>query len=138
MVLFFSQAYSEEHHIQNVEFEGYYPKEKEAGYVKAATFLNIFYPCIITHDTALSNRFYNSLIYKRPMIVTQDTTQGDYAEKFGVGVAVKDCSQLNEKLTEFLQADFETYKQRCNDLLQNFLKDQIDFERQIIEFVFNS
>jgi len=131
------KAYADEHHIHNIEFEGYYPKEKEAEYVKAATFLNIFYPRIITHDTALSNRFYNSLIFKRPMIVTKDTAQGDYVEKYGVGVAVKDCCQLNEKLAEFLLTDPEKYKQRCNELLRIFLKDQEGFERKMVDFIFN-
>ena len=81
------QAYCDEVKASNVSFIGGYNKPEEAGYVKTSTFMNIFYPRIITHDTALSNRFYNSLIYRKPMIVTKDTIQGDYAEKYNVGVA---------------------------------------------------
>lgn len=127
--------YSEEHHVENIEFEGYYPKEKEAEYVKAATFLNIFYPRVITHDTALSNRFYNSLIYKRPMIVTKNTTQGDYAERCGVGIAVNDCSHLDDIVRSFLCGNYLAYVSRCNSLLDEFLKDQEIFETAVKKFV---
>ena len=58
------EEYCKNNEIKNVSFRGFYQKQEEAGIVQDATFLNIFYPRIITHDTALSNRFYISLIYK--------------------------------------------------------------------------
>lgn len=121
--------------IENVSFKGFYQKNEEEGYVKDSTFLNIFYPRIITHDTALSNRFYNSLIYKRPMIVTKGTTQGYYAEKYNVGVAIDDCQTLEIKLKSFLQQDYDQYADRCNKLLLEFMKDQEVFEKTIESFI---
>jgi hypothetical protein len=67
--------------------------------------MNIFYPRVITHDTALSNRFYNSLIHRKPMIVTKGTIQGDYAERFNVGVAIEDCNNLVENLRNFIKQE---------------------------------
>lgn len=129
------QEYCEEVKAKNVFFVGAYDKSEEAGYVKACTFMNIFYPRIITHDTALSNRFYNSLIYRKPMIVTKDTIQGDYAEKYQVGVAIKDCSHLTEELKSFLQQDYQEYCKRCDGLLRQFLEDQQLFEAAVVRFV---
>lgn len=129
------QEYCEEVKAKNVSFVGAYDKSEEAGYVKACTFMNIFYPRIITHDTALSNRFYNSIIYRKPMIVTKDTIQGDYAEKYQVGVAVKDCSHLTEDLQAFLQQDYLEYSKRCDELLRKFLEDQKEFESAVVRFV---
>lgn len=128
-------AYCEEHGIKNVSFEGFYQKRDEADYVKSSTFMNIFYPRVITHDTALSNRFYNSLIYRKPMIVTKDTVQGDYAEKYNVGVALVDCSNLKSELKDFMQQDYKAYAERCDNLLQEFLNDQARFEKLVCEFV---
>ena len=122
--------------VNNVSFTGFYQKQEEAGYVKSSTFLNIFYPRIITHDTALSNRFYNSLIYKKPMIVTKGTTQGDFVEQYKLGVALNDCETLYDQLLYFIQSeDFSQYALRCNDLLKFFLKDQDSFEKAIQCFV---
>ena len=128
--------YCEKENIKNVSFTGFYQKQEEAGYVKQSTFLNIFYPRIITHDTALSNRFYNSLIYKKPMIVTKGTTQGDYVEKNRLGVALDNCNNLYNELNGFVQKEnYKAYAERCNSLLKSFLKDQKAFETAVISFV---
>lgn len=129
------QAYCDEVKATNVSFVGAYDKSEEARYVKTCTFMNIFYPRIITHDTALSNRFYNSLIYHKPMIVTKDTIQGDYAEKYNVGVAVSDCSNLTNDLKAFLQQDYRDYCNRCDALLHEFMNDQAKFVKTVISFV---
>lgn len=129
------QEYCNKVGAKNVSFVGSYNKPEEAGYVKSSTFLNIFYPRIITHDTALSNRFYNSLIYRKPMIVTKDTCQGDYAGKYKVGVAIEDCGNLTIDLQNFLQQDYSEYAKRCDNLLLEFLKDQEKFEKAVIRFV---
>lgn len=129
------ENYCNENGIKNVSFTGFYQKQEEPDFVKKSTFLNIFYPRVITHDTALSNRFYNSLIYKKPMIVTKGTTQGDYAEKYQVGLAVDDCEELLEGLQRFILQDYPSYAQRCNDLLASFLTDQEQFEDAVVSFV---
>ena len=122
--------------IKNVTFTGFYQKHEEAGYVQNATFMNIFYPRRITHDTALSNRFYNSLIYKKPMIVTSHTTQGNYVEENHLGVALDNCKNLYDQLVSFIKdVDYKGYAERCNSLLREFLKDQVAFEKAVIGFV---
>lgn len=129
------KAYCIKSNAKNVMFVDSYDKPEEADYVKTSTFLNIFYPRIITHDTALSNRFYNSLIYHRPMIVTKDTCQGDFVEKYNVGIAVNDCNNLTQELKSFIEQDFKEYAKRCDFLLREFLKDQEHFENVVVNFV---
>ena len=129
------KAYCEEMKAKNVTFVSSYKKPEEAGYVKDSTFMNIFYPRVVTHDTALSNRFYNSLIYRKPMIVTKDTCQGDYAEKYNVGISLSDCGNLITALLDFLKQDYTEYAKRCDGLLRDFLKDQERFEAAVVNFV---
>lgn len=128
--------YCKENGINNVSFEGFYKKEEEAEYIKDADFINIFYPRRLTHDTAVSNRFYNSIIHKKPMITTANTTQGDFAVKYGLGVALEDCSDLINRL-ELFQKDneFSSYSKRCNELLMQFIDEQHLFEKKVLEFV---
>ena len=128
-------SYVEENGIKNVSFKGFYQKQEETGYVKSSTFMNIFYPRVKTHDTALSNRFYNSLIYRKPMIVTKDTMQGDYAEKYNIGVALTDCSNLKSALRDFISKDYNAYAERCDSLLNEFLDDQERFETLVCKFI---
>lgn len=120
---------------KNVTFIDSYNKPEEVGYVKSTTFMNIFYPRIITHDTALSNRFYNSLIHRKPMIVTKYTCQGNYASDYNVGVVIEDCNNLINELKQFLQQDYKEYCKRCNVLLQSFLTDQEEFVVSLKSFI---
>ena len=123
---------------KNVSFEGYYKKEDEPDIIKTTQFLNIFYPNKISHITALSNRFYNSIIYRKPMITTKGQIQGDFCEKYNLGIAISDASELNEKLTKWLQdEDFEAYQNRCIALLKSFLNDYGGFKSMVTEFVKN-
>lgn len=128
--------YCKNNNIPNVSFIGFYKKEEEPNYIKKADFINIFYPRIITHDTAVSNRFYNSLIYKKPMITTANTTQGDYAANYKVGIAIESCKDLTERLEDFINTNnFDNYCKRCNKLLEQFIKEQYSFENKVLSFV---
>lgn len=127
---------SDERGFKNVTFVGFYKKEEEPSYVNDATFLNIFYPRKASHDTALSNRFYNSLIYRKPMITTANTTQGNYAAKYGVGVAISDCSNLPNDLRDYLASEAYTrFAENANRLLADFIKDYDKFYNMVREFV---
>lgn len=131
-------SYVERAAISNVSFEGFYPKEKEKEYIYNSTFLNIFYPRKPSHDSALSNRFYNSLIYKKPMITTEDTTQGDYTVKYNLGIALKDCSNLAEKLKNYIEnTNQEAYYKRCDALLEEFIVDYERFLSMLKSFIYN-
>ena len=128
--------YSQNQDITNINFVGYYRKEEEDIYILNAHLLNIFYPRKISHDTALSNRFYNSLILKKPMITTAHTIQGEYTEKYDIGLAVENCDNLKEKIIDYLEnLDFKAYADRCNNLLKEFLGDYNKWEVAMSRFI---
>jgi hypothetical protein len=127
---------AQKNHYSNVHFQGFYQKQDEPNLISHATFLNIFYPRKLSHDTALSNRFYSSLIFRKPMITTADTIQGDYASKYGVGVAIKDTENLSEKLENYVrQYKADEYEKNRRYLLESFLDDYKTFKKAILEFV---
>lgn len=129
------EDYSKNKKISNVLFAGYYKKEEEPAIYEQNTIVNIVYPLIPSHISALSNRFYNSLIYKRPMIVTRHTIQGDYAEKYDVGLVIDNCDHLADDVNTYLKRlDFDAYKKRCDSLLNNFVEENIVFVRMLEKF----
>lgn len=118
------EKYAKEKGVKNICFKGFYHKNEEADIINGSNFINIFYPQIPSHITAVSNRFYNSLIFKRPMLVTKNSTQGDYAEKYNVGLAVENCNNLPKVMWDYLNnLDYPTYCYNCNHLLEELLKD---------------
>lgn len=130
------EKYATEKGYSNVVFKGQYKKEDEGDIIKQNTMINIFYPQIPSHVTALSNRFYNSLIFKRPMLVTKGGTQGYYVEKYGVGLSVESCEGLAEIIKVYLKKlDFSDYVTRCNNLLKEFVKDYKAFTDVVDRFI---
>lgn len=128
--------YVREKGYKNIFFSGYYNKEEEGEIIRDCSFINIVYPLIPSHISALSNRFYNSMIYRRPMIVTRDTIQGEYAEKYKVGVVVDDCSHLDNDINAFLLSfDGDTYNKNCKSLLKDFINENKLFEDKLKQFV---
>lgn len=130
------ENFTKEKGYENVIFSGYYKKEEEPEIYEKHTFVNIIYPLIPSHISAMSNRFYNSLIYKRPMIVTNGTVQGDYANEYGVGLVIDNCIGLKDKIIKYREnLVYSEYVHNCNRLLNVFLEDNKKFEGTIKEFV---
>lgn len=130
------QKHVEEKGYKNVIFKGKYVKKDENDIIKKHTLINIFYPNWPSHISALSNRFYNSLINKRPMIVTKGGEQGNYVEKYGVGLAVESCDGLADRIKEYvLSLDFDEYKDNCNKLLKEFVEDYNRFAKVVDSFI---
>ena len=121
--------------IRNVTFSGFYQKEDEPSIIQKATFLNIFYPRRLSHDTALSNRFYSSLIFRKPMITTAGTIQGNYAENYGIGIAIENTDNLKNRLSDFVHRhDMAQYERNRKKLLQSFLADYAVFKEAVTAF----
>lgn len=122
--------------IRNVDFQGFYLKADEWRFYQQTDMVNIYYPRINSHETALSNRFYKSMIFRKPMIVTNRSTQGDYVEKYNLGLAIEDCSELVSQIQEYM-SNFsnEDFVEKCNNLLSEFVKDYDRFQEKLIKFL---
>lgn len=130
------ERYAAEHDVRNVEFVGYYKKEDEASYVKDASFINIYFPSDVEHSAIMSNRFYLSLIYKKPMIVTAGSVQAALVEKYGLGVVVSDAAGLYRQLEEYAGAfDAVEFAGACNRLLAEFVGEHERMEELVREFI---
>ena len=130
------QKYARMHKVTNVEFTGFYDKKDEVSLIADADFLNIYYPDIFTHATALSNRFYNALIHKKPMIVTKSSIQGDFVEKYNLGLAINNCSNLAEDIQNFIKKfNYSEFIKNCDHLMTVFLEDYHQFRKHFLSFL---
>jgi putative capsular polysaccharide biosynthesis protein cps4G len=97
--------------------------------------MNIFYPRKLSHDTALSNRFYNSIFFRKPMITTADTIQGKYTKDYKLGLAISKTTNLAENIKEYLNSfDKEEYEENRKKLLKDFYSDYKLFEEKVLAF----
>ena len=120
--------------FQNVQFMGYYKKENETQIISKAHVLNLFSPDIASHRSAMFNRFYHSLIFKKPMIVRANSIQGEYVSQYSLGITIEHGYGVVEKIESFMHGIVpEIFEQRCNDLLNQFIADNYYFERKLLD-----
>ncbi|GAB6976395.1 glycosyltransferase family protein [Prevotella falsenii] len=129
------EEFAKKGNYKNVVFSGYYDKKDETSIIGKSTMMNIFYPRRLSHDTALSNRFYNSIFFRKPMITTADTIQGEYTKNYKLGLAITNTSNLAEEITTYLNTfDKEEYEENRKKLLKDFYSDYELFEEQVLAF----
>lgn len=128
------QNYVSENNLTNITFSGYYKKEDEGTYILKSDFVNIYLPKQLSQ--ALSNRLYNALLYKRPMIVSSTSIQSEYVNKYGLGISIDNCDQLNAKIDDYiLHFNYTEFEQNANLLLEEFRNDYVIFKQKFIEFL---
>ena len=122
--------------ITNISFTGRYDKSNELNLIEDASFVNIFMPSIKTHNTAMSNRFYNALLMKKPLIATEGSIQGELVKKHKLGVTISNGENLSEILINFLDTlNMPEFSERCNNLLKQYAKEYDIFESRLIQFI---
>jgi hypothetical protein len=122
--------------IKNVSFLGIYKKKNEFKFYEEADFVSIYYPHIMSHSNALSNRFYNCLIYKVPMIVSCNSIQANYVEKYSLGLSIENCNNLEDKLLQYMNIlKNNIFIDNCNKLLKEFIQDYNEFEINLNKFL---
>lgn len=127
---------AEDSEQKNVVFYGFYEKTEELGLLEDADFINIYYPKRITHSTAISNRFYNALMLRKPMIVTKNSIQGSYVEKYNLGLAIDNCSDLEQQISSYIECfDYHQFEENCNTLLKEMVRDYDDFKKELMNFI---
>ena len=127
--------YVDANNINNVSFRGYYEKQDEYKYINECHLLNIYYPKTRLHSSAMSNRFYHSLVYCKPMIVTNNSIQGDLTIKYKLGITIDNCKDIDNKIKHYLNNfDTSTYLKNRKELLTIFYNDYLNFEKMLLKF----
>lgn len=117
----------------NVYFNGRYLKKEEASIVEKYDLINILLPVSVADNTLMTNRFYLSLIHRKPMIVNYESFQAKYVSKYNVGVIIRNNDNIPVKLTEYINNfDEKKYNLGCSELLKEIKSEINKFEFNII------
>jgi len=130
------KSYSVTDEQTNVEFIGFFKDEDQKNIISEADFINIFRPTKVKCSSTFTNRFYYALIYRKPMLVTKGSIEGSYVEKYNLGLALDDCTQLDEKIKKYIsEFNYEKFSDNCKELLQLFHSDYDIFKQRFTEFI---
>lgn len=127
------QLFANEMKSQNVTFTGRYEKADEDAIVRECDMINIFFDHGINSDTLMSNRFYLSVLHRKPMIVTSKTYQAELVSEFNLGVVLESQDDFCSKIEEYWQSfDKEEYERGCRKFLKLVEIDMNLFQKTVL------
>ncbi|CCV65104.1 Putative sugar transferase, fragment [Paracholeplasma brassicae] len=118
---------------------GKYDNEQKEKLIISSDIINSYYPGKdpVNHY-ALSNKFYDAIIYKKPLWANPDVYLGQIALENGIGLNVRLSDNLAEELyTAYMGIDKMKFEANCDSLLKFILEDERYFYLKIKDF-FNS
>ena len=120
-----------------VSFTGAYDNRDKAKLLENAAFLNNCYGGRDGDELryAISNRFYDGLVYHIPQIVEDDGYKAGEARRLEVGLGVEPTSDLPDKLYQYYTGlDTDAFDLNCENALKEIISEDDNYIQRIDDF----
>lgn len=124
--------------ITNVWFTGAYDNRDKTKLVQDAAFLNNCYGGRDGDELryAISNRFYDGLVYHIPQIVEDGGYKAGETKRLKVGLGVEPTEDLPDRLYKYYKAlDAQVFDNACEVALKEIITEDDNYIQRIDEFV---
>ena len=119
---------------KNTVFTGRYQKADEMNIVKECNMINACMDCDVNSESLMSNRFYLSVIQRKPLMVSTGTYQSDVSKKYGLGISLSLNDNVKFEIKEYWKSlDWKQYNHSCNVFLKVVKGDLEEFEKRITQ-----
>lgn len=133
------EEYCKNEGIANVKFSEEFKNEDKPKIYEEIDIINAIYGNE-TYEvtTALPNKLYDCLIFKRPMIVSSGTYLAEVVEKYNLGIAVNKDDDILNKLDYYIQTfDKDLFILGIEELFSQINKDIENNQDMIKKFLLN-
>ena len=122
--------YCEKNEIKNVNFYGAYSPDMKSSILEQSDILFNAYGTQLSLRYAISNKYYDALYYKKPLIVCKGTSMETNSE--GISFAVEYKRDVSDKLYHWYHSlDENTFNERANTLLKEAIQENKRFNQTI-------
>lgn len=132
--------YCKENKIQNVIFTGGYDNSDKYKLLKNADLLNNSYKTskFLEVKYAISNKFYDGLIYGIPQLVETETYKQEKVEELEVGVGIdeNDTGFADKLYNYYFNIDEDLFALKSNEELGRILSDEDKYSKKIKDFIY--
>lgn len=132
------KGYCQKHHITNVMFRGNFKNQDKVAIYKEIDMINSLYGnSSLEVTTAVPNRYYDALLFKKPIIASKGTFLGRLVEKNGLGLAIDLNDFSNDlKIKNYVKNfNVDEFVSSCNKLLLDVLSEQKKYQLLITSFL---
>ena len=130
--------------IKNVNFIGKYNNNDKPQLYQNVDIINSLYGnFFFLSTTAIPNRLYDALLYKKPIITTENTYLSEVVKKYGLGISLPGCQDYSrdeyiKKIEQYLECfNPDEFVNNANELFEIILEEQKIFCEQVDKFVQN-
>lgn len=113
--------------LENVKFTGKFDnRDKKSIYEQVDVINAVYGNNSLVVSTALPNKLYDALIYKKPIIASRGTYLGELIERYGVGFSIDvDKDNIEEKISKYVSGfDVDCFLENCAVLLKQCVDEQ--------------
>lgn len=134
------KEYCAKNGFTNVIFTGPYNNADKAALLKDAHILNNCYGYTQNAGNklkyAVSNRFYDGMIYHIPQLVEPEGYKTEWAHKAGIGVAYPPNEEFADKLYMYYQGiDIDAFDNACENELYRVISEDDSYIKMIDDFI---
>ncbi len=131
------EDYCQRNHIYNVRFSGSFDNTKKPELYNEVDIINALYGNnSIEVTSALPNKLYDCVLFKKPIVVSAGTYLAKVVEKYGLGVVVSDLSNIKADLDYYVQKfSAELFVKNANKFLALVKEDQNVFYKALNTFL---
>lgn len=130
-----TQAYAKDK--DNIIFTGAYNTEEKKQYIEASDMICFNYVSNFNNDKLLANKFYDALIYKKPLIGNIDIYSGQLIEDEGLGISISyHATRYLDQIYEYYQTfDMKQYAIHAERVLNKIIEEDQEYMQKINEFL---
>lgn len=128
--------YLREKQYSNIVMYGYYDEKDKASLIRACDMINYYYPLTRVNKWALANRYYDGLLYKKPMWVCPDTYSGQLVmeQEVGIGISLDDPAICEKIYQYYTQLDKKAFNERVKELIKQVENEQEMYVNKVQAF----
>lgn len=126
-------------HAKNVYFTGRYSNSDKAKLLEQADIINNSYWIDKEAEVryAISNRFYDGIIYRIPQLVEVETYKTEICQKYGIGIGLHPNQQnFADVLYEwYFRINEEQFNEKCSELIKKVTEDDCQYKKVVKKFI---
>lgn len=131
--------YCKDEKIKNIRFTGEYDNSEKYKLLEGADILNNSYKDAKAMEIlyAISNKFYDGLIFGIPQLVETNTYKHKKVEELGVGIGLdeEDVNFADKLYKYYFDIDERIFNRSCEDALSSIIEDDNSYKEKIKQFL---
>lgn len=123
--------------FKNINVKGTYNNIEKEKYIRDADMLLYYYPCSFNNDRALANKYYDGIIFKKPLIGNKDTYSGKRLmfKNLGISLNLEDNQFANKLYDYYYNLNINQFYYYAKIELDNVIEEDSTYLKKIEEFL---